>query len=357
MTPTCPQCGAIITFAEEVPDGPAPITEQVAIAGPDGRRAVELLSRNQTHGQQLLADLTTRAVRRLLATGNPQAAPVLFDDAELQEWADAMASMIATADLLGRARVRERARLAEERYGASSFSERCPSCPQCGAAGSHARTTGNGNAVCRNGHAYTDPDYGRTNFSEEPDTFSRFDEPPPVQPPQAAVDYFGKLIPELGVSPVRYGPLLDRFAFTLAHATDQALLEKVKKAIAEELARGENAIPNVQAILDAAGVSVRNPQYAEMVVRTNVLDPYSQGVRAELAEPEMEDFFPVYRYDGILDSRTGDDHRPLIGKYYPSSLTFHEVRGPRVWNCRCSPTPISKYEWKGLAKQGVRLES
>lgn len=292
----------VVPFGEP-PPGPAPITEQVAIAGPDGRRAVELLSRNQTHGQQLLADLTTRAVKRLLASGNPQAAAVLFDDTELDEWAAAMSSMIATADLLGRARVRERARLAQERYGS---------------------------------------------FAEEPDTFIRFDEPPPVQPPAAAVDYFSRLVPELGSSAVRYGPLLDRFAFTLAHATDQALLEKVKKAILDELTSGTNATPNVQAILDAAGVSVRNPQYAEMVVRTNVMDAYNQGVAAEMAEPEMQEFFPVWRYDGILDTRTGDDHRPHIGKHYPSSVAFHEVRGPRVWNCRCSPTPISKWEAKGV---------
>lgn len=679
MSDRCPHCGRIYPFGEEIPEGSAPVSEQVAIAGPDGRRAVQLLSRNQDHGQKLLADLTGRAVRRMLVGGNPAAAGVLFNDDELAELADGFSAMLATADLMGRVRVRERARLAEERYGgASTFAEWKPythprtrrsgwisggglvrytkptgrndtiredeqqpepaqptpdappptasaapapvdektdagpksekkdvtlgkdklpksqakvlnhpkfhegkansilenvfakgspeennkalaaslgmpddarvwigeagpyqgqftdDTPKPGAigvrvhivhpqlgetrrfigidkdgkkfirneiitvkAGSRAAglgaqifsrqvegaadngfdyiethaATGNGTM---NGYAtwpkfgydqsLTDPsirsrkdkavfervrakfpeaktvldvmsspggaewwsgtknpdgsfvrgngtDLYNARFDLNPDSrsvkvmsrylekraaseatktstsptpssptstpsgpissgkgsksnhaerfaeptddpFHQFADPPPVQRPRDALDYFRSLVPSLDGDPLRYGPLLDRHAFTLAHATDQALLEKVKRAIFAELARGENATPTVQQLLDAAGVSARNPQYAEMITRTNVMDAFNQGTQAELADPAMQEFFPAWRYDGILDTRTGDDHRPKIGKHYPSTATFSEVRGPRVWNCRCSPTPVSKWEMKG-----IRVES
>lgn len=172
--------------------------------------------------------------------------------------------------------------------------------------------------------------------------------PIPALAPTAAVDYFRGLVPALGASPVRYGPRLDRYAFTLAAAADQSVLQRVQTAILRELERGDRATPSVQAILDAAGLSPTNPQYAEMVVRTNLNDAYNQGAEAELGEGDMRERFPVWQYLGILDDRTGDDHRPKIGRYYPSTATFQEVRGNRVYNCRCSFAPVSRFLSDGL---------
>mgnify|MGYP001569734410 CR=1 FL=1 len=41
---------------------------------------------------------------------------------------------------------------------------------------------------------------------------------------------------------------------------------------------------------------------------------------------DLHDRLPVWQYMAIDDSRLGDDHRPMMGKYYPSSVTFAEVR-------------------------------
>jgi SPP1 gp7 family putative phage head morphogenesis protein len=238
---------------------------------------------------------------------------VLFTPEEHQQLADSLAGIIAAGDLLGRARVREKAKLAGQE--AETFAE---------------------------GDPLPDPFKGYT--------------PIPALPPKRAVDYFRGLVPSLAQGAERYGPLLDRHAFTLAHATDQVILEKVKGAILRALETGVSTTPDVQDLLDSAGVSPRNPQYADMVVRTNVMDAYNQGTAAEMSEPGMREFFPVWRYDGILDDRTGDDHRPLIGRYWPADAPFPQVRGPRVFNCRCSPTPVSKYEWRRLAAGGARVE-
>jgi SPP1 gp7 family putative phage head morphogenesis protein len=276
---------------------------------------LQILVLRESHRQtaSLIVQLSRTAIGRLLAGDAPLRAPVLFTPEEHQQLADSLAGIIAAGDLLGRARVREKAKLAGQE--AETFAE---------------------------GDPLPDPFKGYT--------------PIPALPPKRAVDYFRGLVPSLAQGAERYGPLLDRHAFTLAHATDQVILEKVKGAILRALETGVSTTPDVQDLLDSAGVSPRNPQYADMVVRTNVMDAYNQGTAAEMSEPGMREFFPVWRYDGILDDRTGDDHRPLIGRYWPADAPFPQVRGPRVFNCRCSPTPVSKYEWRRLAAGGARVE-
>jgi len=271
--------------------------DDVAIAGPDGKRAADLMAAAKAHGSELLTRLAGRAVERLLGSPRPLAAPVLLTDDELRELQAALASTIAAADLLGRVRVRERARRAADRNGVTLHAD----------------------------------------AADGDDPFRAFAEPVPAQPPAAAVKYFRKLVPSLSGDPGRYGPLLDRHAFTLAHAADQVLLDKVKQTIADRLTGADPAPggPAVEDVLEAAGVSPSNPQYGEMVFRTNMMDAYNQGAVAEMAEPDMRAVFPAWRYDGVLDERTGDDHRPRIGRYYPADAPFHLVRGPRVFNCRC----------------------
>ncbi|AWM35894.1 Phage Mu protein F like protein [Gemmata obscuriglobus] len=282
---------------------PAPLArfaegDAFAPAGPDGARAAQLLARARADGAEVFATASESAVRRLLTSGDPLGAPVLFDDAELGQIAEALARCVASADLMGRARIRRRAEMAER----VAFAD-----------------------------AGTD------------DPFHDFTDAVPVLEPTTALEYFRRLVPTLGGGTARYGAKLDRHAFTLAVASDQTVLEKVKAAILKQLQTGASAVPDVEQVLDDAGVSVANPQYADMVVRTNVLDAYNQGAQDEIADPDMRERFPAWEYLGVLDDRTGDDHRPKIGKYFPSSVPFAEVRGSRVWNCRCSFAPVSKH--------------
>ena len=190
-------------------------------------------------------------------------------------------------------------------------------------------------------------------FAEPPsDPWHDFAEPVPAVEPAAAVDYFRRLVPTLADDPGRYGLALGRHAFTLAVATEQTVLQKVKDAILAGLRTGTDATADAQDVLDAAGVSPKNPQTAEMIWRTNAMDALNNGAQAEIASPEMQEAFPVIRYDGILDSRTGDDHRPHIGRYYPATRAFADIRGPRVYNCRCSFTPIHRSEAADLIRAG-----
>lgn len=316
--------------------GPAKFGEpstrsEVAIAGPDGQRAADLLATAKRAGTDVLATITEKAVRRLLAMGeHGRAVPVLFDDDELKELQTALIATIATADLLGRSRVRQ--------YVARREKEE------------------SGRTVAK----FADP-------PDAHDPFAPFLDPIPFQAPKESVSYFTRLVPTLGIDPHRYGPMLERHAFTLSVATDQTLLDKVKKVIADRVADlsgratpGMNlgtATADIQDVLDAAGVSTNNPAYAETLWRTNAMDAYNTGQMAELQTPEMQEFWPAWQYCGIRDGRQGKDHEPKFDRYYPVTAAFSDVRGPRVWNCRCSILPLYRTDWADLQAKGSRLES
>ena len=147
----------------------------------------------------------------------------------------------------------------------------------------------------------------------------------------------------------------------MAEATERSILEKVQSLILDKLVSGQGwgqAAGEIESILNAVGVTPTNPQYAQMVFRTNAMDAFNVGQEIEVTEhPEVKDFFPAFEYLGIRDGREGEDHRPKFGKYYPSSLSFQHVRGPRVWNCRCSPRYVDKYEWDDLKNRGERFSN
>ncbi len=180
-------------------------------------------------------------------------------------------------------------------------------------------------------------------------------------PPERALAYFLSLVPKLGVKPERFGPEQRRRAFTLAVATSNELLAVIQSIIADRLATGEgiSSAPRVIAqVLDQAGVSPRNPQYAEMVFRTNTMDAYNTAATQEQQDPDVIETFPVWQYANPDDSRSRPLHAERDGKYYPAAVPFVKVRGTDIANaanCRCTFIPIDKWEWARLVSQGVRI--
>jgi len=287
-------------------------TGEVAAGGKDGLKAAQLLGQAKDAVTSVMQQVTRTAVARLIAAKGKSGG--LYTDQERKALAEALASVTGSADLLGRSRIAERVSIIQRKR------------------------------VKR--------------FSERSTPFLAFADPIAPMAPEQAVSYFGGLVPTLGTDPKRFGQDQRRKAFTLAVATEQTLLVKVQGILDQGLKSGESQqalAQRVQKVLDQAGVSASNPQYAEMVVRTNMMDSYNTGQQAQMRE--MEDFFPVWRYDGIRDGREGDDHRPHFGRYYPASASFNEVRGKRPFNCRCTMTPVDQYEWEDLQKQGARVES
>lgn len=297
------------------------VPDLFALPGPDGTAVVKALRTAVDAGRRVMTELAGAAVSRHVA-----GEPLHLTPDESDRLAAAFAASTAAADLLGRARA---LRLAG-RHRAATFSA---------------------------------ADDGVSVFADLPG------EGLPVLEPRAALDYFLKLVPRLGVDPERWAGEIGRKAFTLAVATERSLLERVQAGIAKVMAgqppadpQGRGASPLtgaevVQQALDAAGVTPKNPQYAEMCFRVNVMDSYNTAFDRELSDPDLQEMFPVWVYRGIDDSRAGDDHRPKFNRYYPASATFEEVRGPRIFNCRCCREPITAPQWVRLQAAGAKLEN
>lgn len=263
-----------------------------------------------SEGSRILSSLLRSALSTYTGKG-----PVL-DDTATATLAGSLAAVTATAELLGRAGVREAA-----------------------------------------GRALTP-----SAFRQSGGTLSQFADLPPgaVSSPEEALAYFTRLVPTLGVDPERFPGEQRRRAFTLAESTNQVLTERVQRAITEGLGESRSAADTVAVIRQAfeeSGVSPRNPQYADMVFRTNAADSYQTGVYEEGRHPDVADLFPVWQYQIIDDHRTGDDHRPKGGRYYPADATFADVRGNRPFNCRCSLRWVDFSEWDDLRSRGARVES
>ncbi len=185
-------------------------------------------------------------------------------------------------------------------------------------------------------------------------------------PPKEALKFFKAL------SPNRRKPLPDdwtarhrRRAFTLAASSDKIVLRRTFGFLKKRLETGDVKRKGLAKLLDSLGVTSNNPQYSEMVVRTNVQDAYNDGYYNEVAEdPDMQAHFPYWEYDAVDDDRVSADHKAnerggvTIGRrpsaFYPRQRRFDEVRGPRVWNCRCSFRWIDKFEAAELGLIGKK---
>lgn len=180
-------------------------------------------------------------------------------------------------------------------------------------------------------------------------------------PPEEAIAYFRKLVPTLGIDPQRFGLDMRRQAFTLAAATDNELLGKVQALISDRLQSGRDfraAPQEIGQLLTDAGVSPANPQYAEMVFRTNLMDSYNQAADAERRDPDVIGTFPVWKYSNPADGRSRPEHKARNGNYYPADVPFVQVRGTGpedACNCRCVPIPVDKWDWQKLHASGKRI--
>jgi hypothetical protein len=293
-----------------------------ALAGRDGERLTALIDRSETKGSGLLQAITRNALQRhLTGTGGHYsivASGGLFSADETQRLTSYLAAVIATGDLLGRTRLREKM----------------------------AKAIGAGGL-----HRFAEAD-------ERPFAYLPA-ETVPILPPTEAARYFARLVPSLGVDVIRYGEAMQRAAFTMALATEKTILSRVQEIILAQLSTGKDWSTTpaaIDQILAEAGLSPANPQYSQMVFRTNAMDAFNVGQHLELEQsPEVKAFFPAWQYLGIADGREGDDHRPHFYRYYPTTLSFHYVRGPRVFNCRCSPNYIDRYQWDKLVSGGAFL--
>lgn len=292
----------------------------------DDRQAViDLMDKALAWGPKRMSGYLSKSLR-IIGLDQALGSGVLFTPEYRQKLQDDFASVLATGDLLGRSRVRIRAEQAYRKHP--------------------------------------------TLFSEVQTDYSRFDELPratmpedlPLLTPQEAYDYFINLVPTLNVHPDRFGQEMERRAFTLAVATEKTLLEEIQKVIADSLGHGTpGGAVTIRQILIQTGNAPDNPQYAEAVYRTNVMDSCSIGHDREMANPSMQATFPAFLYSAITgDGRGRPWHVKKNGLLYPSKVGFVTVRGTEaedVINCRCNPIAIDKFELADRLARGEEIQT
>jgi hypothetical protein len=287
-----------------------PASDEVALAGKDGKALAKLIRESKADGVQTLHRLTLDALKGY------RGGRLLFGPSEVDKLADALAATNATADLLGRSRVREM----------------------------HDRATTHGGL-----HRFAD-----VSLSTFADGF-----PGIMATPHDALAYFTGLFPTLAVDPQRWEGEQRRRAFTLAEGANRALTRRVQELIAKSMEENESVADATARIRDAlsdVGVTPRNPQYAEMVFRTNAMDSFQTGMWEEGNAGDVADVFPAWQYLGIDDERAGEDHRPKFDRFYPRTAAFAQVRGKRPYNCRCGMRWVDQFEWEDIQRAGGQTE-
>lgn len=286
----------------------AAVPGEVALAGADGAALAKLVGQSKAYGVKVMAQVVGAAVRRYRGFGP------LLTHTELTRVGDAIAAVNSTADLLGRTRAREKADRLTVWKGADA-----------------------------------PPDVPFATFADAP--------PGVLVSPEAAVDFFMSRRPELGIDQRRYGQTQRATAFTLARSANVYLTSRVQGIIGEAMRANRSTADAQRAIgaaLASAGVAPSNPQYSEMVFRTNAMDSFQTGMFEE--GHKEADAFPCWQYLIVDDERTGEDHRPKGNKYYPRTASFSEVRGDRPFNCRCSLKWVDSDEWERAKGEGHRVE-
>lgn len=293
------------------------MTDNIATADGDGAQVERIADRSQ--GPPTLYDGIRRGVRRLLREGPHRAlsATRLFNDQDMAKIGQSIAHHNATAEIAGRARIRQR----------------------------------------------TKP---FASFAEPTALFARG--PSEVVEPKAAVDWFRGIAPASRVHPAEFEARHDGSAFQLAATTDAKILEKVHEEIARRLLNGDpvnDGAKCIREILAKAGIGTTEA-YPRMVYRTNLMEAYRNGSWDEFSDPDLEEYFPVWEYMGIADGRERQgpypkpDHHQHFGKYFPRHVSFFDVRGREgkdVCNCRCDMLPINKLDWRRLQRQGAVLST
>lgn len=368
-----PDC---LSFAELEPEWSAPAEEVVSIAGTDGKRAAELLEVTRKNGLEILQAITAQAIRRLMADPTPLDETTLFNADEIRQLSQSIGIAMAAGDLLGRSRVIRMAQHYESKPDHKALElgftpYKCATCGGIAYDGDLATgvkfiaTTKCAGCNARQPKKSLVP-MELDRFAEihrgDPQPFEVFADPiPPLQPTEA-VEYFRRLVPSLTLTADRYGKYLDRQAFTLAVATDETLLDRVKTIIADQLETGQRLDPvgDIQDVLTEIGVSNDNPQYADLVYRTNMMDSYVQGQQRQFASPDMQAEFPAWEYHAIVNERSRPHHAARNGLLYPAEVPFGEVRGTdasEVINCRCGWSPIHRSLLNRRLQQGQRIET
>ncbi len=131
-------------------------------------------------------------------------------------------------------------------------------------------------------------------------------------------------------------------AFTVAGVESGELLDNLKQAAAQTLAKG-GTFADFRGQARLEGFEAANPYHLRTNFDTAVNSAY-QAARWETIE-ETREFFPYLRYVTMNDDKVRDEHAALEGLTLPVDDPFWLTSyPPNDWNCRCSVEQLTAAE-------------
>jgi SPP1 gp7 family putative phage head morphogenesis protein len=163
-------------------------------------------------------------------------------------------------------------------------------------------------------------------------------------PPTGAVNYLRNLTP---VTKDLFDGLTSQYrkdAFTVAGVSDQRLIEKIRDALSETLAKGgthEDFHRAVDKLTSDAGVEQLAAFELDTVFQTNAGKAYGAGRLEQMQEPGLMEALPYWQYWTAGDLRVRPSHAALDG-FCARAIdpVWRQIYAPWDYNCRCSVIPV-----------------
>lgn len=138
-----------------------------------------------------------------------------------------------------------------------------------------------------------------------------------------------------------------RTAFTVARINSLESLQRIQKALTEDVEHG-GTLKNFRKEASEAIGDALTPGGVETVYRTQVAQAYSAGQHAVLDHPMVADEFPYLLWTAVHDSRVRPEHLAMekhgqngTAVYRSDDPMWVTLFPPAAWNCRCHAIPLS----------------
>jgi len=171
-------------------------------------------------------------------------------------------------------------------------------------------------------------------------------------PPDKALDFWST---KISITPDEFYALssAERMeAFSVAGVESTRLLEQMKEALGDSLAKGETFLDfkdKVGDIFDDAGITQLSSGHLQLVYENNVGTAYEMGNYKELHDDLAVELFPYLQYLTADDERVRPNHQAM------HNLVFR--RDDPIWNiwwplnghrCRCTVVGLMKEEGEAI---------
>lgn len=141
---------------------------------------------------------------------------------------------------------------------------------------------------------------------------------------------------------------LKKYAYEIGVITEEAVLERIKKALMRGLEEGLPTAEVTQLVKETAETWLSD-WHAQTIARTESGKMYNAGRLTRWLDPENNGFVEALQYEAIIDSRTTELCRHLDGRIVAITNTaaILEYTPPNHFQCRATWIPVTKYEeWK-----------